>query len=59
VLVGLPDRHTLAATALAPSDADWAPMFEEFVVETAGGADEPIERRVFELTGGQLVPYAP
>ena len=43
--------------ALAASDADWGGMFEEFVVETAGAADEPIERRVFELAGGQLVPY--
>jgi hypothetical protein len=59
ILVGLPDRHTLAATVLAPADTDWGPMFEEFVVETAGGADEPIERRVFELTGGQLIPYSP
>ncbi len=59
IIVGLPERHTLAATSLGPSDADFVIMFEEFVVETAGGADEPIERRVFELAGGQLIPYAP
>jgi len=59
ILVGLPDRDTLAATSLGPADADFAVMFEEFVVETAGGADEPIERRVFELAGGQLIPYVP
>jgi hypothetical protein len=57
ILVGLPDRHTLAATALAATDTEWVAMFEEFVVETAGAADEPIERRLFELAGGLLIPY--
>jgi hypothetical protein len=57
ILVGLPDRHTLAAASLGAADPDFAAMFEEFVVETAGAADEPIERRVFELEGGQLVPF--
>jgi hypothetical protein len=38
---------------------DFAVMFEEFVVETSGAADEPIERRVFELVGGRLTPFVP
>jgi hypothetical protein len=59
ILVGIPDRHTLAATSLGPSDMDFAVMFEEFVVETSGAADEPIERRVFELVGGRLTPFVP
>lgn len=57
ILVGLPERHTLVATSLGQADTDFAAMFEEFVVETAGGADEPIERRVLELAGGQLIPF--
>jgi hypothetical protein len=28
------------------------------VVESSGGADEPVDRRVFELVGGRLVEPA-
>ena len=34
-----------------PSDDDFAALFADFVVEQSGGADEPIDRRVFELVG--------
>lgn len=58
VLVGLPERHLLVAGTLRPNDAAFADLFTEFVVEQSGGADEPIDRRVFELVDGQLVDFA-
>ncbi|HKG56599.1 MAG TPA: DUF1444 family protein [Candidatus Limnocylindrales bacterium] len=57
VLVGLPERHLLIAAALRPDDDEFAALFAEFVVEHSAGADEPIDRRVFELTGGTLVEF--
>ena len=58
ILVGLPERHLLTAAALRPGDEDFATMFAEFIVEQSGGADEPVDRRVFELVDGRLVEYA-
>lgn len=58
VLVGLPERHLLVAGSLRPSDGEFASLFAEFVVEQSGGADEPIDRRVFELRDGRLVEFA-
>ena len=58
ILVGLPERHLLIAGSLRPDDADFATLFAEFVVEHSGGADEPIDRRVFELVDGRLVEFA-
>ena len=43
---------------LRPSDDDFAALFAEFVVEQSGGSDEPIDRRVFELSDGRLVEFA-
>lgn len=57
VLVGLPERHLLVAGSLMPDDPEFARLFGEFVLEHSGGADEPIDRRVFELVGGELVPF--
>jgi hypothetical protein len=57
ILVGVPERHLLVAAALCENDEDFAALFSEFVVEQSGGADEPIDRRVFELVDGQLVPF--
>jgi uncharacterized protein YtpQ (UPF0354 family) len=57
VLVGLPDRHLLIATGLRPGDHEFAALFASFVLEQAGDADEPIERRTFELAAGHLVPF--
>ena len=59
VLVGLPERHLLVAGTLRPDDAAFASLFAEFVLEELGGADEPIDRRVFELVDGQLVDFVP
>lgn len=57
VLVGLPERHLLIAGTLRPGDEEFAGLFAEFVVEHSGGADEPIDRRVFELVDGRLVEF--
>ena len=57
VLVGLPERHLLIAGPLRPGDGEFAGLIGEFVVEHSGGADEPIDRRVFELVDGELVAF--
>jgi hypothetical protein len=57
ILIGLPERHLLTAGALRPDDDEFATLIAEFVVEQSGGADEPIDRRVFELVGGRLVEF--
>ncbi len=57
ILIGLPDRHLLTAASLRPGDDDFATLFADFIVETSGGADEPIDRRVFELVNGRLVEF--
>lgn len=58
VLVGLPERHLLVAGALRPGDDEFAALFAEFVIESSGGADEPVDRRVFELVDGRLVEFS-
>lgn len=58
ILIGLPERHLLTAASLRPDDPDFAALFADFVVEQSGGADEPIDRRVFELVDGRLVEFA-
>jgi hypothetical protein len=58
VLVGLPERHMLLAATLVPADDEFAVLFHDFVVEQSGAADEPIDRRIFELVGGELVDFA-
>jgi len=55
ILVGVPERHLLTAATLAPEDGEFAGLFAEFVIEQSGGADEPVDRRVFELVDGRLV----
>lgn len=55
VLIGIPERHLLVAGTLRPEDAEFAGLFADFVLESSGGADEPIDRRVLELTDGGLV----
>jgi hypothetical protein len=58
VLVGIPERHVLIAGALRPGDEEFATLFAEFVVEHSGGADEPIDRRLFEIVDGRLVEFS-
>jgi Protein of unknown function (DUF1444) len=57
ILVGLPERHLLTAASLRPDDTEFASLFAEFVLEQSGGADEPVDRRVFELVDGVLVEF--
>jgi hypothetical protein len=57
VLVGLPERHLLLAGSLHPDDFEFGALFRDFVIEHSGGADEPIDRRVFELVGDELVEF--
>lgn len=59
ILIGLPERHLLVAGSLAPDDPEFASLFGDFIAEQAGAADEPIDRRVFELVDGRLVEFAP
>lgn len=58
ILVGLPERHLLAAGSLRSGDADFAKLFADFVLEQSGDADEPIDRRVFEIVDGRLVEFS-
>ncbi|HEX5824233.1 MAG TPA: DUF1444 family protein [Candidatus Limnocylindrales bacterium] len=58
IVVGIPERHVLIAGALRPGDEEFATLFAEFVVEHSGGADEPIDRRVFEIVDGRLVEFS-
>ena len=58
ILIGLPERHLMTAGSLRPGDDDFATLFGEFIVEHSGGADEPIDRRVFELVDGRLVEFS-
>jgi hypothetical protein len=58
ILVGLPNRDLLVAARLAPNDAEFGALFATFIADQADGADEPIDRRIFELTGDTLVPFA-
>lgn len=57
VVVGVPDRDLLVVGAVRPGDEEFAALFGEFVVEQSAGADEPIDRRTFELVDGELRPY--
>ena len=57
ILVGIPERHLLIAGSMRPGDDDFASLLATFVVEQSGGADEPIDRRVFELKDGRLVDF--
>jgi len=57
ILIGLPERHLLTAATLRPDDPEFAALFADFIVEQSGGADEPIDRRVFELVDGRLVEF--
>jgi len=58
ILVGLPERHLLTAASLRTGDDDFAKLFADFVLEQSGDADEPIDRRVFELVNGRLIEFS-
>ena len=58
VLVGIPERHLLTAASLRSGDEGFAAMFTEFIIEQSGGADEPIDRRVFEIVDERLAEFS-
>jgi hypothetical protein len=58
ILVGIPERHLMTAGSLRAGDDVFASLFADFVVEHSGGADEPIDRRAFEIVAGRLVEFA-
>ena len=58
VLVGIPDRDMLVAGAYRSDDPEFSTLFADFVAEQSDVADEPIDRRVFELVAGELEPFA-
>jgi hypothetical protein len=57
ILVGLPDRDLLVAGPLRPGDTAFADLLHEFVMDHSSSADQPIDRRLFELQGDRLVEY--
>ena len=57
VLVGLPDRELLVAGAMRPGDHEFAALLHDFVMDHSASADQPIDRRLFELQGDDLVEY--
>lgn len=57
VMMGIPARHLLLAASLREDDREFAALFADFVLEYAGDSDEGIDRRVFELREGRLVPF--
>lgn len=58
VLVGVPERHLLVAGTLRGDDLEFATLFSDFVGARSEGADEPIDRRLFELVQGDLVAFS-
>lgn len=57
ILVGVPERHLLVAAVLRSDDPEFASLFGEFVAGHADDADEPIDRRVFELVDAELQAF--
>jgi hypothetical protein len=47
----------LVAGAYRTDDPEFATLFADFVADQSGGADEPIDHRVFELVAGELQPF--
>ena len=58
IIVGLPERDLLIAAALVEGDEEFAAMFADYVADRARSADDPIDERIFELLGGELVELA-
>ncbi len=55
VLVAMPERDLLIATGVSERDPEFEEMFADYVAERSSAAEEPIDPRVFELIGGELV----
>ncbi|MBI3745937.1 MAG: hypothetical protein HY264_05335 [Chloroflexi bacterium] len=57
VLLGIPERDLLVGGALFAGDEEFAALFAGFVRDHADGADQPVDRRVHEIVGGELVLF--
>lgn len=57
VLIGVPERDLLIATALAGGDDEFAAMLAAYMSDRSDGADDPIDPRLFELVEGELVVF--
>jgi hypothetical protein len=57
ILVGLPERDLLVAGVLIPGDDEFVGLFREFLGEQVAAAIVPIDDRVFELRGGELIEF--
>ena len=58
ILVGVPERDLLVAGLLAPGDDEFVTLFGEFLAEQSAAAVQPIEERILELRGSELVEFA-
>lgn len=58
ILLGVPERHLLVAGTLSSADLEFGPLFASFLEGQYEAADEPIDPRVLELVGGEVVPFA-
>ena len=57
ILVGLPERDLLVAGLLAPGDDEFIALFREFLAEQYAAAVQPIEQRILELRGTELLEF--
>jgi uncharacterized protein YtpQ (UPF0354 family) len=57
VLVALPDRDLLVAGSLNPEDQEFPAQLLAFVMEVLDDAHEPIDARLFEIVGDELVVF--
>lgn len=57
VLIGIPERDLLVAGALAADDEEFAVLFADFIRDHAAGADDPLDNRVLQIVGGELLPF--
>lgn len=58
VLVGTPERDLLVAGRLVPGDEEFAALFRDFLAEQSAAGVEPLDDRILELRGDELVEFA-
>jgi len=58
ILVGIPERDMLVAGLLAPGDDEFVGLFGEFLADQLAAAMQPVDERIRELRGTELVEFA-